>query len=39
VVRVFSPEETAALVVFLETLTDDNIATDERLSDPFLEAE
>ena len=37
--RNFGTEETAALVAFLETLTDENIATDERFSDPFPEME
>ena len=33
--RNFTAEETAALVAFLETLTDNNISTDERFSNPF----
>ena len=31
----FSPQEKAALVAFLEALTDPSMATDERWSDPF----
>ncbi|MEM1056499.1 MAG: cytochrome c peroxidase [Bacteroidota bacterium] len=36
--RNFSDEETAALVAFLETLTDTTLATDPRWSNPFQEA-
>ena len=32
----FTEEESAALVAFLETLTDQNFLTDERFSDPFV---
>ena len=31
----FTPEEKAALVAFLKTLTDDTLLTHERFSDPF----
>lgn len=31
----FTPQERAALVAFLETLTDETLATDPRWSDPF----
>lgn len=33
--RNFSPQERAALIAFLETLTDETLATDPRWSDPF----